>query len=441
MKTKTIPSPILGIVSALGLSVLAVGDTPIVFDLDFDSLPSAQGWSLYANYPETQVVGLADGILSFDSRTSSSSVVAGGYRIILDGVDLQPAHAIEFRAAVVDPNPGSSKGHGEFFLDVLGAGGTRMLFSVKDNFARISTPSPQAPSSESSYKFDAAAFHDYRIEVVNGVGIKVFVDGFLAAANSSSSISSGGPLYVNFGIQRTRWFSESLRIELNKLRLEKLSAVDVRPVVTVQAPESALEGEAPTVPLTLADLNGEALYWTALLDGVTFDSEVIPASTRPLKLHRRELTLPGLAVGTHTLRVEVADDSSQRGVAEKTIEVLDITPPEILSATPTPAILWPPNKRMVPISFEVVVSDNSGVALWGIESVTCNDQYDPSDISLTVENDEQSLALRATRNKGHSHSGRIYTIVLRAWDEAGNLSEPLEVTVTVPHDRRGGAKR
>jgi hypothetical protein len=123
-----------------------------------------------------------------------------------------------------------------------------------------------------------------------------------------------------------------------------------------------------------------------------------------------------------------------------TIELPDTTPPVIHSATVNPSVLWPTNKRLVPISFDVDASDESGVASWGIKAVTCNEKYDTSDISLIEENDEQELMLRATRNPGRSRTGRIYTIELRAWDEAGNLSDPYEVTVTVAHDHRWNHK-
>jgi len=434
MKANIIPSSVRALAVAIALPVLAFADDPFVLDLDFDSLPSAQGWSLFANYPETQVVGLADGILSFDTRTSHDYVVAGGYRIILDGIDLQPAHVIEFRAAVIDPNPGSSKSHGYYFLDVVGAGSTEMLFRVQNNVARISTRYPQAPNIESTYEFDATEFHDYRIEVDNGIGIKVFIDGFLAAANSTTSISFSGLLYVNFGIQRTASYSEHLRIEISKFRFEKLPTLDPRPVVTVQAPAPFPEGEAPTAPMSLADLHGEGLRWTGFLDGGVFGSESIPASGRPLTLHRRELALPGLAAGPHTLRVEVENDSGQRSVAETTIEVLDVTPPEILSAAPCPAILWPPNGKMSCVKLDALVTDNSGEAAWGVVDIECTEPGAENDMQIL---DDHSVNLRAARiGRGE---GRIYTIWLQAIDAAENISEPFPVEVTVPHDQRGNS--
>ena len=53
---------------------------------------------------------------------------------------------------------------------------------------------------------------------------------------------------------------------------------------------------------------------------------------------------------------------------------------------------------------------------------------------LIDPDDQQVLQLRAERD-ARDRDGRTYTMALRAADSAGNLSDPSEVTVLVPHDQ------
>jgi len=116
----------------------------------------------------------------------------------------------------------------------------------------------------------------------------------------------------------------------------------------------------------------------------------------------------------------------------------DTEPPVIQSLTTSAPSLWPPDHRMVPVTVEGVVTDNvSQVVTTRIISVTSNepdnglgDGDTPGDIEQTGP---MSVNLRAERSG--TGRGRVYTIVVKAADEAGNTTTA-QVQVLVPSSRR-----
>jgi hypothetical protein len=97
----------------------------------------------------------------------------------------------------------------------------------------------------------------------------------------------------------------------------------------------------------------------------------------------------------------------------------DTNAPQILRMTASPAMLWPPNHRMVPIKLTVNAVDDMDPSLKArITQVTCNDaDSSPADWNITGP---LTVKLRATISpKG---SGRNYTIVVQCQDANGNAS-------------------
>jgi hypothetical protein len=111
---------------------------------------------------------------------------------------------------------------------------------------------------------------------------------------------------------------------------------------------------------------------------------------------------------------------------ETTLRVVDTRPPA-LSITASPAEIWPPNQRMIPIEITKTAND----ACDATPKVTCtaasNDGAPAADIAWK----DGKLSLRATRGR----AARVYTITCTATDDAGNKTEAT-ATVTVPHDKR-----
>ena len=120
----------------------------------------------------------------------------------------------------------------------------------------------------------------------------------------------------------------------------------------------------------------------------------------------------------------------------QTITVLDTKPPEFEFSI-APAILWPPNHKMVEIKPSFTASDD------------CDSSPDVSLVSIAVNETDDSIGdgrptgdiqigsdgsiyLRAERSgKGDD---RVYTVTYQAVDKSGNTTF-YSTTVTVPHDQ------
>jgi hypothetical protein len=96
-----------------------------------------------------------------------------------------------------------------------------------------------------------------------------------------------------------------------------------------------------------------------------------------------------------------------------------------------PALLWPPNGKMVPVQLTVEI-DGGGNSedLCAIVNVSSNEEPIDNDFEITAP-----LALNLRAKRLGSGSGRIYTIEVGC--QGGSATESTEVTV--PHDQ--GSKR
>lgn len=117
------------------------------------------------------------------------------------------------------------------------------------------------------------------------------------------------------------------------------------------------------------------------------------------------------------------------------MELADTTPPT-LSVSLTPATLWPPNGKPVPITATVTVNDdydpNPEIKL---ESITANEPLLAGDIAdAQYGTDDRRFTLSAKRSD-QSTPGRVYTVTYSATDASGNKATA-STTVTVPHDQR-----
>jgi hypothetical protein len=142
-------------------------------------------------------------------------------------------------------------------------------------------------------------------------------------------------------------------------------------------------------------------------------------------------------LGTHVITMIADDGFGGVSVDEVVIEVVDTTPPEIRSATPTPSELWAPNHKMAPVAVAVDVSDICDpTPTCRIVSVASSEPANGAGDGNTLVDWEitgaLTLNLRAERSgKG---DGRVYTITVECTDDSGNTSSTA-VRVTVAHDR------
>jgi hypothetical protein len=110
----------------------------------------------------------------------------------------------------------------------------------------------------------------------------------------------------------------------------------------------------------------------------------------------------------------------------------DTTPPTITCST-SPADLWPPNHKLVPVTATVTVTDPSVPTSFTLMSVTSSEPDSglgkddvPGDIvGWNVGTSDTSGSLRAER-----FGTRTYTLVYRGHDSAGNSAD-CQTTVPV----------
>jgi hypothetical protein len=124
------------------------------------------------------------------------------------------------------------------------------------------------------------------------------------------------------------------------------------------------------------------------------------------------------------------------------VTVVDTTPPTITSLTATPAVLWPPNHKMVPVTVRVAATDRCSPSVsCRITAVASNEPInglgDGDTAPDWVVTGPLTVNLRAERSgKGN---GRVYTITVQCADPSGNQVTK-RVTVRVPHDQEGKGK-
>jgi hypothetical protein len=111
----------------------------------------------------------------------------------------------------------------------------------------------------------------------------------------------------------------------------------------------------------------------------------------------------------------------------------DTTPPTV-SCSAGPAVLWPPNNKLIAITTKVTVADtDSGAAGFSLLSVTSNEgDVAPESSGWTLGTADTSGFLQASRLG--SGNGRTYTLTYEGRDNAGNKAT-CSATVAVPHDQ------
>jgi hypothetical protein len=171
---------------------------------------------------------------------------------------------------------------------------------------------------------------------------------------------------------------------------------------------------------------------------------VLDAESTRTTLSREPVATVNVPAGNHTITLEVED--TEGGTDRITLPIsveagADTTPPTIVDARVASDCIWPPNHQyaVYEIGRDIIVDamDNCGSVDVQVTAVSSEPDDGVGDGSTgeDVVVGEGGVCLRAERSG--TAEGRTYTVTVVATDGAGNIAER-ELTVDVPHDRRGG---
>lgn len=181
----------------------------------------------------------------------------------------------------------------------------------------------------------------------------------------------------------------------------------------------------PAAPVNLAILSGPNT-------GLSFSTATTDASGNASFTY----TDPIGNVGTDTLQAAVTSLTGALPSNTATAAWVDL-PLDCSNAAPTPAMLWPPNHKYVPVTISGVVDPDGSAVTTTITSIRQDEPTQTPGTGHTCPDASgvgtSTAQLRAERN-GHG-DGRVYHVAFSALDTEG-ASCTGEVTVCVPHDQR-----
>jgi uncharacterized repeat protein (TIGR03803 family) len=209
------------------------------------------------------------------------------------------------------------------------------------------------------------------------------------------------------------------------------------PAITCPAPATVECGRPAQLTADVSDADGQALTVIWRVNGQPVQTNTVPAGN-PTTVATVSLQAD-LPLGTNVINVSAIDTDMNTASCSTTINVVDTIAPRVVSAIATPAILWPPDHRMVTIRLSARLGDDCGPTTWKIIDVRSNEPVNGRGDGNTTPDwlvtGDKSLQLRAERSS--NGAGRVYSIIIQATDAAGNRSQPEIVTVKVPKSQTG----
>ncbi len=138
--------------------------------------------------------------------------------------------------------------------------------------------------------------------------------------------------------------------------------------------------------------------------------------------------------GTNTVTCNATDDVGNAATKSFKVIVNDTEAPTIAGIVPSADTLWPPSRKLVPVTLAVNATDNCDTPTCEIIDVSSSEPVVGGEDTTSpdwVVTGPLSVSLRAERLS--TSPGRVYTITVRCTDSSGNLATK-KVTVTVPRD-------
>ncbi len=343
-----------------------------------------------------------------------------------DAVGLSPANEV---ATVVSTGSGNAISGGiTFDTDTstlnftMGYGSAAGFTNLTGAATAMHIHGPAAVGVNASVVFDLASSHFPSTNPANG---GILFGSLILSANQTTNLLAGLN-YVN--IHTTANTGGELRGQLIR--------TNVAPEVVCSEPSTIECGMKMTYSAAVSDFDGDAVQAVWSLNGAPVETDNIAAGGPPSEaMIQYKGNLP---LGINTLGVTATDSFGNVTTCTTTVTVVDTIAPVIVSASVNPKVLSPPNHKLVPVEVTAKVTDACGATTWKIISVSSNQPVDGRGSGKTSPDwkitDDHTVLLRAERS-GKSKSDRVYTIKLRATDEAGNVSNISTVKVTVPHDQ------
>lgn len=196
------------------------------------------------------------------------------------------------------------------------------------------------------------------------------------------------------------------------------------------------------------------------LDGTrSFDPDVLPGGSNGIvKFEWVENLGPGetpigtgpiitvaLSLARHEIGLRVTDETGAIGEGVVPVTVLDTIAPT-LSIVADPTVLWPPNRRLVPVHIAAAIGDACDLqpSLRFVSVISSEPDDAPGDRDGRTTGDiapaypgdpPPEILLRAERDG--DGPGRTYEIIYAATDASGNTTPAIAV-ISVPHDQGQG---
>jgi hypothetical protein len=185
----------------------------------------------------------------------------------------------------------------------------------------------------------------------------------------------------------------------------------------------------------VSDFDGDPLTYRWLKGTVELTQGAVPGIQGGEPINLTPFLISNLPVGDHELSLEVSDGTNPPVSQSVMVKVIDTIAPT-LAPKANKTILWPPNKKMVPVTIWCNASDNSGLPVTLKATVSCNEPNhgSPYWTKPVIDQARGIITLKLQADRLGKGKGRKYTIGITATDQFGNTSSA-QVVVLVPHDQ------
>ena len=216
--------------------------------------------------------------------------------------------------------------------------------------------------------------------------------------------------------------------------------IENSPPMVIPMGEGVYEVGGPVmISARISDYDGDPLNFRWLENGTVLASGSIQTA-KGGNLVNLTTTINNLALGVHTVKLQVSDGINPPVSDSITVTITDTTPPR-LSPVASQTHLWPPDHRMVRVLIQTNVSDNSGLPVMLSAFVSSNEpetglgEWDigPDWNVVAIDPVQGAIALDLRSERSERGSGRKYTVTITATDQAGNVATA-NTEILVPQD-------